>query len=317
MSTTPLFVAVGHDGARLVSTDGRAWGRLATGKEGEVYRAAAFGNGRCVAVGTYGGNNILGSTVDGTKWDVGSKDGKYSLYVRGLTFGKGQFVAFGGDPGSVGVASAFVLLSPDGVAWSDYVKIAGKFIIRRVAWGNDLFVGVGDRGRRSWSADAREWTDVPGTKAVDTLIDVAFGGKAAGDPNAPPADQPAAGGTGGLFVGVGLHGLRLTSRDGKTWSERLVGLEGEHLNSIVWADDRFVAVGAGATYVSADGAKWDRHANQNAPTAVTYGNGVFVGTAWRGQILVSKDGVDWKLANQAEQPIEAVGFGTVSAAAVP
>ncbi len=46
-------------------------------------------------------------------------------------------------------------------------------MLRRVAFGNELFVAVGDRGRRSVSKDGREWTDTPNIKAIDTLIDVA------------------------------------------------------------------------------------------------------------------------------------------------
>ena len=70
----------------------------------------------------------------------------------------------------------------------------------------------------------------PDVKAIDTLVDLTFGG--------------------GVFVGVGLHGLRMSTRDGLAWGHRQVGEEGEHLNSVVWTGDRFVAVGAGATYES-------------------------------------------------------------------
>lgn len=295
--STHLFAAVGHDGTRLVSPDGVTWQHLATGKEGEVYRAVAFGNGRCVAVGTYGGKNLFASTADGQKWDLGDRDGKYKLYVRGLGFGNKMFVAVGGDPVTVGASSAFVVTSADGKAWSDYVEIGGKNMVRRIAWGNGTFVGVGDRGRRSRSPDARAWTDVPDAKAIDTLIDVAFG-------------TPA--GTGdGIFVGVGLHGSRMTTRDGKTWSTRLAGEEGEHLNAVVWADDRFVAVGAGATYTSPDGSAWERRPNRDAPTTLAYGNGTFVGSAWKGRIMASKDAVDWGEAHRTEGHVEAVGFGAV------
>ena len=41
--TPGLFLAVGHDGLRMTSTDGSTWSNVATGKEGEVYRAACFG----------------------------------------------------------------------------------------------------------------------------------------------------------------------------------------------------------------------------------------------------------------------------------
>ena len=48
-----LFVAVGHNGQRLVSDNGADWKAPALGKEGEVYRCVAFGNGRFAAVGSY------------------------------------------------------------------------------------------------------------------------------------------------------------------------------------------------------------------------------------------------------------------------
>ena len=152
-----LFVAAGHQGVRITSPDGKTWSPEQTGKEGEVYRAVAFGNGRYVAAGTFGGKNIFASSPDGKKWETSSKDGKYSMYVRGLGFAKDAFLAIGGDPGSVGGSAPFVLTTPDGVTWSDYVKISGKHILRRIAWGKDRFVGVGDRGRRSMSKDGLQW----------------------------------------------------------------------------------------------------------------------------------------------------------------
>ena len=54
-----LFFAVGHQGQRVVSEDGTEWKNLQLGKEGETYRAAAAGNGVHVAVGNFGGANII------------------------------------------------------------------------------------------------------------------------------------------------------------------------------------------------------------------------------------------------------------------
>lgn len=283
------FVAVGHQGLRLVSSDGRRWEKAAVGKEGEVYRAVAFGKGRFAAVGTFGGSNLLAWSADGAAWKNTQKDGQYANFLRGLAFGGGGFVGIGGDPGAVGDSRPFVMLSPDGEAWGDYVKISGKNIVRRIAWGADRWVGVGDRGRRATSKDAKEWVDVPKTKAVDTLIDLAYGA--------------------GRFVGVGLHGLRMSSIDGAEWTPRIDGEEGEHLNAIVWAGDRFVAVATGATYVSPDGLAWTRRPNQDAPHAVAFGGGLFVGLQWRGRIQVSTDGVAWEEVHRAEHHLEAVAFG--------
>jgi len=113
----------------------------------------------------------------------------------------------------------------------------------------------------------------------------------------------------GRFVGVGLHGLRMSTVDGLEWTPRQDGEEGEHLNSVVWAKDRFVAVGTGATYVSPDGLAWTRRENKDAPHVVAYGGGLFVGLQWRGRILVSPDAVAWEEVHKADQHLEAIAFG--------
>ncbi len=164
-------------------------------------------------------------------------------------------------------------------------------MVRRVTFGNKLFVAVGDRGRRAASPDGRTWKDAPEVRAIDTLVDVAFGN--------------------GIFVGVGLHGLRMVTSDGLKWTDRQTGDEGEHLNSIVWAKDRFVAVGVGATFTSSDGLKWERSANADAPISMVYGAGVFVGPRWKGRLVRSTDGTKREEVHKAEQHIEAVAFGEI------
>jgi hypothetical protein len=286
-----LFLAVGHDGLRMTSIDGSTWSNVKTGKEGEVYRAVCFGGGRFAAVGSYGGSNIFAGTRDGVNWELKTLDAKYFKYLRGIGYGRGEFFAVGGDPGSVGSSSPLLVRSSDGVNWGDYVPFSGKNILRRIAFGDGRFVGVGDRGRRATSTDGLTWVDLPDVKAIDTLVDVAFGG--------------------GIFVGVGLHGLRMSTRDGLTYSHRQVGEEGEHLNSVVWTGDRFVAVAVGATYESTDGEHWIRKPNRDAPLTVAYGSGVFVGAHWKGRILRSTDAVEWHAVYKSEHHVEAIAFGII------
>ncbi len=287
-----MFVAVGHDGLRVASNDGKDWKDAKSGKEGMVYRALAFGNKVFATVGSYGGKNIMAASSDGAAWTETENDAKYSRYYRGLCFGDGRFLALGGDPGGVGVVSGFVSSSKDGTAWSGFLEITGKFILRRAAFGNGIFVGVGDRGRRSWSVDGTTWNDVADVKAIETLTDVAFGN--------------------GIFVGVGLHGLRRTTRDGKTWSAPVRGQEGEHLNAVVWANDRFVAVAPGATFTSADGQTWDRLPNANAPFTFCYGQNTYIGARWKGRISRSVDALNWEDVYRAPQHVEAVAFGDLA-----
>lgn len=286
-----LFIAVGHNGLRVTSRDGLKWENAQVGKEGETYRAIAFGNRRWVAIGSYGGSNIFAVTQDGTTWKTSIRDAKYSKYLLGLKYGDNTFVGVGGDPGSVGSSEPFIMRTQDGEAWGDMERISGKNVLRRLAWGGGRFVGVGDRGRRATSTDMKEWADAPAVRAIDTLVDVAFGN--------------------GLFVGVGLNGLRMFSRDGLTWENRQTGEEGEHLNTVVWIGSRFVAIGAGATYSSPDGQSWERHPNHDAPLAVAYGGGVFVGSSWKGRLWRSTDAISWQQVYKADQHLEAIAFGAV------
>ena len=241
-------------------------------------------------VGSYGGSNLFASSADGLVWQTRTLDAKYSKYLRGIGYGRGEFLAIGGDPGSVGSSSPLLARSRDGVDWGDYRPISGKNILRRISFGDGRFVGVGDRGRRATSTDGITWVDSPEVKAVDTLVDVAFGD--------------------GVFVGVGLHGLRMSTRDGLAWTPRQSGEEGEHLNSVVWTGEKFVAVGAGATYESLDGEAWTRRPNRDAPLVVAFGGGVFVGAHWKGRMFRSTDGVEWRPVFQSPHHVEAVAFGS-------
>lgn len=280
------FVAIGHQGLRLSSPDGRTWDNLQTGKEGEIYRAVAFGNQRIVAVGNYGGDNLLASSPDTISWKVQRIN--QGNTIRGLSFGNGRFMAVGGDAGAVGDSRPFLVTSTNGEDWSSLIPLSGKNTIRRLAFGNNTIVGVGDRGTRTASPDGKTWQLAPDVRAIDTLIDIAFGK--------------------GIFVGVGLNGLRMTSTNGLRWEARQLGEEGEHLNSIVWTGDRFVAVGLGATYTSPDGTNWKRTENQNAPLFMTHGSGCFLGANWKGRILRSDDAIDWKQVFRAPHHIEAITF---------
>ena len=70
-----------------------------------------------------------------------------------------------------------------------------------------------------------------------------------------------------------------------------------------------MAVGLGATYFSADGRKWKREKNVDAPLTATYGDGVFLGAHWKGRILRSVDAVAWKQVHKAEHHVEALAYG--------
>ena len=291
--SSSLFIAVGHDGLRMTSPDGRSWSEPQLGKEGETFRQVCVGPRRCVAAGGYGGKNIFSATSDGVQWEPSVSDAGYSRYVLGLVYGPAGFYGLSGDAGTVGNAKMEMLTSPDGVQWKKHPQDQARNVLRRAVIGHGLFVGIGDRGRRAWSTDGITWEDDKSSKPVDTLISLAFGA--------------------GRFVGVGLHGLRMSSADGKTWDDKQLGEEGEHLNSVLWTGEQFVAVGLGATYVSLDGQTWQRYANVDPPLSVAFGKlttgeRVFVGANWKGRLLRSGDGIAWEQTLRAPRHVEAVAF---------
>jgi photosystem II stability/assembly factor-like uncharacterized protein len=206
--------------------------------------------------------------------------------LRQVTFGSGQFLAI--LSGGVNAEDGGTMqMSADGKSWGERFK-REKRSLNKAMWIGDKWFGYGNYGLKSVSTDGREWKDADNQAAFDTLIAAAYGN--------------------GRIVGVGLHGLRMASADGLKWTERQMGEEGEHLHAVVFTGKEFVAVGLGATYTSSDGQKWKRTPNENPPVACTYGNDLFVGVAYKGRILTSKDAITWTEVLKAPEHIQAISF---------
>ena len=281
------FLAVGRMGLRLSSQDGQSWSNPLMAKDPHTLNSIASGNGCAVVVGMAGtGNNVFYRSTDLTRWESQTKPSDYVFMMRHVAFGGGQFMALlsGGVNGEdAGVAQ----LSSDGQNWGERLKRA-KRSLNRVRFYGGKWVGIGSHGLKSVSSDGKTWQDAPDQTASDTLIDLAYGK--------------------GVYVGVGLNGLRLSSPDGLRWGNRQIGEEGEHIHAVVFTGREFVGVGLGATYISADGLSWTRKPNKDAPVCCAYGHGLFVGAAYKGRILVSRDAVTWKQVIKCDQHIQSIAF---------
>jgi hypothetical protein len=132
---------------------------------------------------------------------------------------------------------------------------------------------------------AQDW--VLETIATDNYQDIAYGN--------------------GKFVAVsnGSFTLRYSS-DGINWTDTTIGSYG--LKEIIFANGKFVAVGAEIdgvdlitnVEVSTDGINWTRYTpftNAIGPSAITYGNGLFVavGDIGSNRVMTSPDGISWTL----------------------
>jgi hypothetical protein len=124
------------------------------------------------------------------------------------------------------------------------------------AYGNGVFVAVGDQGTILTSATGTSWAkrNSGTTLKLNTVIFAE-----------------------GNFVAVGEAGVILTSTNGITWKTRTSGTT-EYLYDVIYGDGKFVAVSVGGPVTtSPDGTNWT--VNSSGPInsyGVAYGNGKFI-----------------------------------------
>jgi len=123
--------------------------------------------------------------------------------------------------------------------------------------------------------------------------------------DAPSPDKP----TTGIFVAVGYGGRRITTRDGITVENDVEfapngGDDDNCLFSIVYAENKFVAVGGGARVGrimnTTDGKEWKEVKTYRfRVNPVLFGNGIFMAGTSK-QLEVSPDGENWTTAGKID-----------------
>lgn len=231
-----VIVGEGADGAVILTSSAGGWNTVTRGlSRCTALRAAAFGNGRFVALGDH--DTILVS-ADAASWTaipvvigVGGGGGEpvdamerahgLSEQLRGVAFGDGRFVAVG-DRGSI-------LTSGDGEIWTP--QPPRRFAtFQQIAYGAGRFVAAGPNRTLWTSTDGLVWAEVTGI---------------AWDPALPRGSDLLNGMFGityghGTFVGVGF-GAIYTSPDGLTWTLQAANPEAS-LERVAYGNGRFVAV---------------------------------------------------------------------------
>lgn len=292
----PAFVVVGEMTMRAVSADASRYEVVADVKANHSLTHGFFLNGTCCVVGSKIIDRVVWHTRNGTDWQLQEKQGGRGVF-GGFVMNDKLFLFSGvGDRGLGSLPS--IIWSADGKTWSENISVkhAGKDtgpMLKAAAVGPDRVVAVGDYGRRMVSFDGLEWQDAewhPKEPAKRlSLITVAYGN--------------------GLWVAAGLHGVRVSSRDGLEWSDPVAGVEGEHINNVFHDGERFVCVGQGASYFSADGASWERVVNHDAPPLVIRAAGQYVGFKWPARMCVSKDSIHWEQVAELEHNATAICYG--------
>jgi hypothetical protein len=300
-----MFVALDGTGTGfLTSVDATSWTShpYQTGTLNTL-NAVAYGNGQFV-IASYsdpiGDPGSFFSSADGISWI----QRLHWASGRQVVFGNGRFVA----PGFDQTAPNAVWTSTDGTNW---VEGQSGFVYGVIAYGNDQFIVTSWDGSIEISKDGINWVQrfSGGQAGTQYLTSIAFGN--------------------GQFVGVGYdnclsgyQGTRLlTSPDGVHWVQQQTD-NGGVATAITFGNNRFVAVGAvmegsflDHAYVSTspDGVSWISSAfpNYRPLSAVAYGAGQFVAVGIAGEILSSRDGLNWthRKSGASLAFLNGVGYG--------
>ena len=291
VTTGDISSALGSTSLLATSTDGVNWAMTTQNH----ITGLAFGNDIFVAsimqhTGlSLGPNSFFVSTsTDGVLWTsrLLFQGNSYAPLVNSITFGNGLFVSVGGAR----------LVSLDGNVWT-VIATDDNTAVSQVAYGDRVFVSVGNSGAIVSSTDGENWI-ARSSGTTNNLNGIVFNGT--------------------LFVAVGDKGTMVTSFDGTTWTERISGISNS-LTAVTYGNGNFVAVGKlGEVLTSQDGLNW-QEINSGVLddlSAVAYGNGKFVATGVLGVsggsgeniTLVSSDTISW---TKTVQPVSlsAICFG--------
>lgn len=212
----------------------------------------AYGNSIFVIASdsTYG----IYTSSDGINWT--NRDLKvYSHYAgrninaafNAVRFLNNQFVIVTGTSYSGGRLEGHVLVSTNGINWSDKAEISASLM--EIAYGNGVYVVVGNEGAIYTSTNLSNWTKRTSNTNLK-LVGVSFGK--------------------GLFVVTGDNGIILTSSDGINWTTQESNTTSYLIRSR-YGNGMYVACGYNAVILtSIDGITWTEQ-NEGYSSGVWYG----------------------------------------------
>lgn len=303
------FVAVGLDvidsnahGAIFVSTNAVDWASVIDPNSIWSLQGVAYGNGSFVAAGLSGG---IFSSADGLNWVQSNDSSDCCSDLGGVCYGNGQFV--------VAQDGGAILVSSNGFNnWIEYDS--GIFDgFWNIVSGNGLYVASGYYGIISTSTNGIDWSN-SGTSYSFRCVGfgndlfIASDGEVSPDGiNWNPGSATVNGSIAGavwdkIYVAAGSGASSMfTSLNGTAWNPVNSG-NFTPMSRVIYAQDKFVAVGSGIL-TSSNGVNWvpQNAGTSNGLSAITYGNGLFVAvgaSVWSGNgysatILTSADSINW------------------------
>ena len=272
------FVAVGDNGVIRKSTNGTTWTALTSGTTKRLvsigYRIV--GNVKLVALAE--DSTVLVSENHGTNWSA-------------ITVNTPRPITYGSPDGVTGYAGDGIRMTTgDGTNWSyTFPSLTG---FAGVGYGNGRFVALAGQSRMT-SPDLVNWSI---TTTPHSHYAVAFGN--------------------GQLVSVGegnstfSNGFVSVSMDGSRWLSQTTPSQ-VFLNDVIYAQDKFVAVGGNGTIISStNGIHWVNRTPDSTTAqlrGITYGNGAFVAVGTSSSVRYSTNGESWIVAGSGAS-LKSVAF---------
>ena len=237
-----LYLATGgggDGGTILTSTDGLDWtvradGR-ALGHSPSLVWGLAYGGGRCVTVGHFGGTSV---STNGVDWSYGKAD---TSALTGVAYGGGLFAAVGDSQGNVSGPGVFI--SANGTNWTRKTLSPSETrTFFDVAYGASKFVATAEGGYIYTSSDGEVWTRSATTNAGKIIT---FRNN--------------------LFILSSTAGTNLLSRDGIDWTPASTGLTNQ-LGKPIYASGMYIARTRNDFAISRDGTNWTQRTLSASPS---------------------------------------------------
>jgi hypothetical protein len=275
--------------------------------EGDLVVGDATGQASRLGVGA--DEQVL-TVVDGAPaWALGGSGGDYyqitatGTYTVALEAGLYQMVST--NPVTVGgveVDNTFQIVNfeneitsietPSGLTFNSRSPGFFTLSIKGLAYGNGIFVAVGQAGLLTTSTDGITWTSRTSGFGDSNINGVIY------------ADS--------LFLAGGDAGKIATSTDGITWTSRTSGFGGNGIRSLTYGGGLWVIAGQAAVLAtSPDTITWTGRSSGHAGTPINslgYGNGVYLSGGEYGAFFTSTNAISWTSRS--------VGFGGSNVAGI-
>ena len=173
-----------------------------------------YDNEKFIVVGSGNKSKIIYS-YDGINW-INVINNTFPHVIYGITQNGNKYVVVGNR--------GYKAYSEDGINWiteNNETPENFYYSFNDIAYGNGIFIAVGDVGRIEYSLDGVFWTVADSIYNNGSLYSITFGNN--------------------IFVTVGNSGRIAYSTNGIKWSAIINSTFERDMRSVIWGDDKFIA----------------------------------------------------------------------------